>query len=265
MSQPPASRRASTTPPTWRRPRGVDEGVWAYVNERSIADRYDQFVADTPLCELDALILHELFPSADDATLLLDLGCGSGRNAIPISQRGYLVVGIDLSPSMLQVMMAKPNHQVQPLRCNLVELDCLSENVADHAICMFSTLGMIKGSEQRLRFLRELSRIVRPRGRFVVHVHNRWMSLYETRGIRNLCNSWVRSKWSEDTEFGDTVYSYRGLSNMFLHRFSRREFSSLLSRAGWSVERLLRLSKDSSIVDESARIPGGFIAVCRNG
>ena len=38
---------------------------------------------------------------------VLDAGCGTGRVAIELSRRGYLVVGVDVDPAMLEVAHAK--------------------------------------------------------------------------------------------------------------------------------------------------------------
>jgi len=45
--------------------------------------------------ELSALL--ELRPGQR----LLDLGCGTGRHAVPLAGRGLAVTGVDLSPAML--------------------------------------------------------------------------------------------------------------------------------------------------------------------
>jgi ubiquinone/menaquinone biosynthesis C-methylase UbiE len=268
MNQPPDSRRQ---PPQWRRPRGVAAGTWVYVNERSIADHYDEFVADTPLCELDSQILHRTLPgvAADRREVVLDLGCGSGRASIPLAQRGYVVVAVDLSLPMLELLIRKASRSrvsgsVCPVRANLAELACLADRSADHAICLFSTLGMIQGRANRRNLLRQAARIVKPRGSLVVHVHNRWAALREHGGVASLLQSWWRSCRRGEHEFGDATYAYRGLENMFVHRFSRRELINDLAACGWQLRKMHPVSIDGTRVDVRAKIPGGFIFSCLN-
>lgn len=269
MNQPPDSQPDSQPRPQWRRLRGVAPGTWDYVNERSIADHYDAFVADTPLCQLDAQILDKSLPGvgADRPEVVLDLGCGSGRSSLPLAERGYFVVAVDLSLRMLQVMMKKVSQSsvsgsVHPVRANLVELDCFAEHSADHAICLFSTLGMIQGSENRREMLRHVARIVRPGGSFLVHVHNRWAALLEYRGFGALARSWWRSRCKPGDEFGDFTYAYRGLEKMFMHRFSKRELVRDFNQSGWRVDTLRLVSIDGARVDPKAKIAGGFIVSC---
>ncbi|WP_372724328.1 class I SAM-dependent methyltransferase [Novipirellula sp.] len=272
MNQPPKTTR----PPDWRRPIGVSAGTWSYVNERTIADHYDAFVADTPLCALDQSILKEVFPGtlSDDSSLsltsIVDLGCGSGRVAMELANRGYQVVGVDLSQRMLEVMMTKASQlalqrQIHAIRANLVQLDCFADQSIDHAVCLFSTLGMIQGRRNRQQMLRHVARIVRPQGRLVLHVHNRWSALREPGGWRSLVRSWVKSRWQSDHEFGDSVYQYRGLEKMFMHRFSKRELMSDLQATQWDVAQFHSLSIDGASMVTGSRSPvGGFIVVAEN-
>lgn len=267
-SQQPQSRPPSASPPPWRRPRGVSPGTWDYVNERSIADRYDAFVANTPLCRVDEQVLAERLPgvAADQPEVVLDLGCGSGRSSLPLAQRGYDVVAVDLSLPMLQVLTKKSLDatligRVDPVHANLVELSCFAEDSADHAICLFSTLGMIQARANRREMLRHVARIVRPGGSFIVHVHNRWAALRERHGIWSLASSYWRSLHNSQVEFGDATYAYRGLENMFMHRYSKRELLADLEETTWIIDTVSRISIDGSRIDPKAKIPGGFIVV----
>ena len=120
---------------SWRRPDGVAEGTWDYVTDRSIADHYDAFVADTPLCGLDAAILRKIFPPqkkdlgqapksahAPRNPTIFDFGCGTGRAAFPLANRGYRVVAIDLSQPMLEVVQQKwAQHRLADAPSNKIE------------------------------------------------------------------------------------------------------------------------------------------------
>lgn len=39
--------------------------------------------------------------NCDKSRKILDVGCGTGRHALELARRGYSVVGVDLSKSML--------------------------------------------------------------------------------------------------------------------------------------------------------------------
>ena len=276
MNQPPRQGRPRDKPPDWLRPRGVAPGTWAYANERAIADHYDAFVADTPLCETDQSILHEFFPpirttqATETIEKIIDLGCGSGRNAVDLAERGYSVVGVDLSQSMLEALRRKSdrNSQVSGVRANLVDLDCFADGAFDHAVCMFSTLGMIQGRKHRRRMLAHVARVVTPGGRFIFHVHHRWAALAEPGGWKRLAASWWRSKRTSDHDFGDATYAYRGIENMFMHRFSRREIIEDMSATGWSIDNIDCLSTDGGSIVKKPRIMshrvGGFSIAARN-
>ena len=264
MNQPPQH----SAPPQWRRPAGVAPGTWDYVNQRTIADHYDAFVADTPLCRLDTELLAEWLPGTDASNpqLVLDLGCGSGRTALPMVSAGYDVIGIDLSESMLRLVREKSEAargqggSLSVIRANLVDLDCLAPQSADHAVCLFSTLGMIQGRRHRRQMLSHVARIVRPGGRLLVHVHNRWAAVREPAGCRGLARSWLASWGDADREFGDSVYAYRGIETMFMHRFSRRELRRDLIATGWRVVRM-----DAVSIDGSRRIPAGWLNAIQAG
>ena len=116
---------------------------------------------------------------------LLDLGCGTGRLLIPFARRGYPVLGVDLSEEMLAVARDKADAagvRVHLLHANLAELDGLRDGGFDYAACLFSTLGMVMGAANRRRVVGHAFRLLRPGGRFVLHVHNRWFNVWNGPG-----------------------------------------------------------------------------------
>ena len=181
------------------------------------------------------------------------------------------MVAVDLSRPALAALNAQSVTDELPIACvlaNLVELDGLRDGTADYCISMFSTLGMIRGKENRRQFLRHVERILKPGGRLIVHVHNRWYHLWQpqSRGwfVKNLLQSLVR----RDVEAGDKYFTYHGVPNMFVHAFTRHELSSDLREAQLSIEKIIPLA-----VERQRRLQmpwllgsvraGGWIVVCR--
>ncbi len=60
---------------------------------------------------------------------VLELGCGTGRVLVPLAQAGFSVVGIDLSPAMLEVAQTKVQAAGVGHRVELIQADALSLNL----------------------------------------------------------------------------------------------------------------------------------------
>lgn len=223
-------------------PRGVTSGVWQYVQADHIADQYDEYFALNRLFEFDKQVLERHFRHPGP---VIDLGTGTGRALMGLARRGFPGLAVDLSRPMLRIVAEKARLDrlpIQVLQANLVELDCIRDRSFDYAVCLFSTLGMIRGRENRHRLLEHVRRILKPDGIFVLHVHNTWFSLYDPAGRRWLLghlSAWLRDR---RIELGDKVFYYRDIPRMFLHTFTQRELLHALGRAGFGVEELIPLS-----------------------
>ncbi len=231
--------------PQWQLPRGVSHGLWDYAQSEFIAEDYDEYFSYTQLFELDQrIVLETLSQTGQPDDLVADLGCGTGRALEEVVKAGYRGLAIDLSWPMLRIVQQKASQQglkIQCLRANLVELGVLADNSVNHCISLFSTLGMISGAANRQACLNHVSRILKPGGRFVLHIHNYWYNLYDPGGPRWLFSNWLKSWTSAGVERGDRHFSYRGVPNMFLHVFRYREIKKSLARAGMAIEKMVPL------------------------
>ena len=61
---------------------------------------------------------------------LLDIGCGAGRNAVPLASMGWAVVGTDLSPAMLKAAAERDGGQrLRLLRAGMDALPIRSRSI----------------------------------------------------------------------------------------------------------------------------------------
>jgi SAM-dependent methyltransferase len=229
------------SPADWQLPAGVTRGQWDYMHDRAIAHGYDTGLADNCLVKVDQQFAERHF---DRPGRLIDLGCGTGRLLLPFARRGFWALGLDLSEEMLAVAGAKAaaaNLPVHLLKANLVELDALRDATFDYAGCLFSTLGMVAGAAERRRVVAHVFRLLRPGGRFVLHVHNRWFPLWGPQGRSWLFRDCMRSLLGKTS--GDKVMPvHQGIAGLTLHLFTRREVIWLLTGAGFRLREVRPLS-----------------------
>lgn len=256
--------------PQWQLPTGVSRGTWDYLHATHIADDYDAFFAYNQLFELDEQVVARYFHPPG---LVADLGCGTGRALIPLVRRGCKGLAVDLSAEMLRNVREKleaENLAIECLQANLCELDPIADASVDYAMCLFSTLGMVKGRENRQKVLAHVRRMLKPGGLFVLHVHNYWFNVYDPGGPWWFINSYLRSWYDKQWEAGDKYFEYRAIPNMYLHVFTRRELRRALRTAGFDIIEWIPLDVTrnrplrAKWLAEGLRA-NGWIVVCRKG
>lgn len=241
----PDQKSSSDRPPLadWQLPRGVSRSLWEFAQARHIAREEAEHLAGSPLLELDRQVVERwLTPPGRIA----DLGCGTGRLALPLAERGFEVVGVDLSRESLQVAAeraAASKVQVSLVEANLCDLACLQPESFDAALLMFATLGMVSGSDNRAEVLRQAQRLLKPGSTLILHVHSIWSQKIAPAGRRWLIKDLLRRLVAHPSA-GDTYRDYRGIPGMYHHLFTRRELQALLRGSGFYATEVIPVSPD---------------------
>jgi len=103
---------------------------------------------------------------------VIDVGCGTGENALYLASRGLAVIGVDAAPTAIAQAQAKARHQGSSavfIAADALALEGL-ERTFDTAIdCgLFHTFS----DADRIRFERSLHRALRPGARYVLLCFN---------------------------------------------------------------------------------------------
>lgn len=136
----------------------------------TIAGEYDrQLAGDTWMRE----VLWQRYRAAfHPGEHVLDVGCGTGTDAIFLARHGIRVTGIDLSPAMLaQAERKVTSHGLAPavrlLSMDLAALDHLPAGEFDGIISSFASLNTSPSLSQ---FAADAARLLRPNGRMILHL-----------------------------------------------------------------------------------------------
>jgi ubiquinone/menaquinone biosynthesis C-methylase UbiE len=218
-------------------PPGVDAPLWQYAHTERLAADEAAYFGDHPLFRADRQAVLDRFRSPGRVA---DLGCGTGRMSLALARRGFQVTAVELSAPMLGVVSreaALQGFSVGCVRANLCRLP-LPDAAFDHALSLFSTLGMIRGPRARQAALREAARILRPGGRLALHAHNIAINLDTADGRRWLLAQLLRSL-RRHPEAGDREMTYRGIPAMKVHLYRWSELRRSLRRAGFRIDEVL--------------------------
>ncbi len=226
----------------WQRPEGLTKGTWDYIRSHSIADGYDKFLHNDPLTLLDWQVVQRHFSpiaSGSPKRHVVEFGCGTGRTLLPLAKMGYETTGIDLSFEMLKQFRQKSIEEslqssCHPIAANLTELSGFNDQVFDHGVCLFSTLGMIKDRSQRATFLNDASRTIRKGGKFIVHAHRAMFQVRQVGGLKWFATSLFKAAIGEQ-EFGDRYADYRGINDFFIHSYRLVELRQELTDNGFEI------------------------------
>jgi len=217
-------------------------------------DWAEAYEANTQGVHGDIEFYAELAREADG--LVVELGAGTGRIAIPCAQAGARVWGIDSEPSMLEIAGRNAEEAGVTDRLTLVEGDMRDFDVPEPAALVtipFRTFLHNLTTDDQLATLRACHRALRPGGRLALNVFNpsltmiaRWMGRSERHWEPS--NGWdgyqAQHHYAPSDQVSITHMRVRdqqgkwrktSFTLRYVHRF---EMEHLLQRTGFQVETL---------------------------
>jgi ubiquinone/menaquinone biosynthesis C-methylase UbiE len=192
---------------------------------------------DAERIEREVAFLAEQLPAGGH---VLDLACGTGRIAVPLAARGFAVAGIDISQRALEVAR-RAGPELDLRHGDMRELPW-ADGSFDAVINLWTAFGYFETPEEDERVLREVARVLRPGGVFLIDTVNAtslhrsfrpesWRELEDgtfmlERRVVDLPTGRIRAYWTFLKDGARTELS-------FDHRlYGAAEYGELFRRAG---------------------------------
>ncbi|TMC78129.1 MAG: class I SAM-dependent methyltransferase [Chloroflexi bacterium] len=190
---------------------------------------------------------------------ILELGCGTGRIAVPIAQDGHHVVGLDRSAAMLERAERRARRASLDVRWVEGDMRAFSFNEAFALIFVAANSFLMLGPDDRWACLARVREHLAPRGRVAIDVFqpdpevvvgldggvvDEWERVDPEGGrvVRKFSSSRANVDgvtqriWYDETADDGAVRRISGTTT--LHYLYRREVDLLFAEAGFTIETL---------------------------
>ncbi len=179
----------------------------------------------------ESALVERFFPRRD--AMLIDVGCGYGRTTVPLRERGFNPIGLDVTPRMIED--ARLTHPA--LRWQLASATDLPFRASsvDYAFFSFNGIDCISPVDRRGRALEEIHRVLRPGGCLIYSAHN-WAAMLVTamwnKGRRadlwrNACAGRLGPGYLAIAQPDGALYLYYGLPLLERRRLRRAGFGTV--------------------------------------
>jgi SAM-dependent methyltransferase len=135
------------------------------------ADIYDYLVFNQFKNDYEVgIIINNVMPN--EKSVIADIGCGTGHHVKEFSDRNFNIIGVDISPSMIN--KAKQNNPYISSQLKLGDaLDghLFQDNNLTHILCLYFTIYYMK---DKMRFFNNCMNWLMPGGFLIVHLVDKY-------------------------------------------------------------------------------------------
>jgi 2-polyprenyl-3-methyl-5-hydroxy-6-metoxy-1,4-benzoquinol methylase len=145
-------------------------------------------------------------------TKILDIGCGTGRHSIELSKRGYYVVGIDLSESLLKRAKEKAteqNLQIVFQKHDARNLPFLHQFDLVIMLCE-GAFPLMETDEMNFQVLQNATNALKPKGKLIFTTLNGLFPLFHS----------VKDFLASSTDSGNATYANNSFDLMTFRDYS---------------------------------------------
>ena len=140
---------------------------------KSFASVYDRLTRDVEY-EKRFLYITEIFEKfGKSPSLVLDLACGTGEMTTIMAEHGYDMIGVDISPEMLDTAADKSGDlNILYLNQPMQELDLYG--TVDAAICLLDGINYLEDTAELVETFSKVENFLNPGGIFIFDINTRY-------------------------------------------------------------------------------------------
>ena len=135
----------------------------AFVERTGGYDTYDE--------DLSQLLTSLNISKSSKETLVLDVGCGTGKCSIPLAKLGYKVIGVDISDKAIEIALKKAEKAKLDITFRVEDIEDLSfeNDTFDLVFCG----GVLHHFPDLKKIESEMHRVLKEKGRLCAYEPNR--------------------------------------------------------------------------------------------
>lgn len=210
---------------------------------KGIAPYYDDLMAGVPYRLWVDYLAGLLDRIEFQPKTILDVACGTGNVSELLYQRGYEVVGIDISPDMIEIARRK-NSGVEYLVQDIAELDLGRE--FDLAISLFDSLNYITDVHCLAKGIRSVGEHLKESGVFIFDVNTIYALSHHFFDQANLAADYYpKYVWNSDYDHSTRICRIN-MTFEVLENGERRQFKEVHVQRGHTLEELTQWLIDAS-------------------
>ncbi len=135
------------------------------------ADIYDYLVFNQFKNDYEVgVIINTAMPN--EKSVIADIGCGTGHHVKELSDKNLNIIGVDISPSMInKAKMDNPNIENQLKVGNALDGHLFNDNSLTHILCLYFTIYYMN---DKMRFFNNCMNWLMPGGFLIVHLVDKY-------------------------------------------------------------------------------------------
>lgn len=207
-----------------------------------IARYYDELMAGVPYRMWVEYLLDLLERVGFNPKTILDVACGTGNVSEILADRGYEVVGVDVSPAMIAVAKAKGG-RVEYHVSDMAKLELRRR--FDLAISLFDSLNYITDPDRLARAIERVGEHLVEGGYFIFDVNTIYALAHHFFDQANIASEhYPHYIWSSEYDHATRICTIR-MTFEVLENGRSRQFVETHYQRGYTLEELSRMLRDA--------------------